>query len=277
MAEQRYLAVLAVIADGHEVGSVAQQWGVSRQTLHTWLSRYETAGLEGLSDRSHRPGSCPHQMPPLVEAAVLELRRVHPAWGPRRIVVELARRGVAPLPNESGVYRALRRALHPLRQTRPTRSAGPHPTTPSPCRLPRNRGPVTSLLVGLSLAGMSPAMTVEGGTTAAVFATYLEKVLAPALRPGQLVVVDNVGAHKPERMHQLVHAVGCELVFLPAYSPDPSPVEEAFSKIKTRIKAAGARTRTALDATIAAALETVTPADAAGWFTHAGYFSPQPT
>ena len=110
-----------------------------------------------------------------------------------------------------------------------------------------------------------------------MFATYLERVLTPALRPGQLVVVDNVGAHKPERMAELVHAAGCELVFLPAYSPDLSPVEEAFSKIKTRVKAAGARTRTALDAAIAAALATVTSDDAAGWFTHAGYLNPQPT
>ena len=110
MAEQRYLAVLAVIADGHDVASVAQQWGVSRQTLHTWLGRYEAGGLPELADRSHRPVSCPHQMPPLVEAAVLELRRVHRGWGPRRIVVELARRDVAPLPSESGVYRALTRA-----------------------------------------------------------------------------------------------------------------------------------------------------------------------
>lgn len=109
MAEQRYLAVLAVIADGHPVSSVAQQWGVSRQTLHAWLGRYEDAGLEGLTDRSHRPVSCPHRMPAVVEAAALELRRVHRAWGPR-IVVELARRSVAPLPSESGVYRALTRA-----------------------------------------------------------------------------------------------------------------------------------------------------------------------
>jgi transposase len=135
---------------------------------------------------------------------------------------------------------------------------------------------VTTLLAGLSLTGMSPAMTVEGGTTAAVFAACLERVLTPALRPGQLVVVDNVGAHKPERMAELVHAAGCELVFLPAYSPDLSPVEEAFSKIKARVKAAGARTHQALDTAIAAALEAVTPDDAAGWFTHAGYLSPQP-
>jgi transposase len=75
----------------------------------------------------------------------------------------------------------------------------------------------------------------------------------------------------------VVHAAGCELVFLPAYSPDLSPVEEAFSKIKTRVKAAGARTRQALDAAIAAALEAITSADAAGWFIHAGYPTPQPT
>jgi transposase len=110
VAEQRYLAVLAVIADGHAVCSVAEQWGVSRQTLHDWLGRYEAAGLEGLVNRSHRPSSCPHQMPAAVEAVVLELRRMHRAWGPRRIVVELARRGVAPAPSESGVYRALTRA-----------------------------------------------------------------------------------------------------------------------------------------------------------------------
>jgi len=92
------------------VSSVAQQWGVSRQTLHSWLGRYEAGGLEALVDRSHRPGSCPHQMPPLVEAVVLELRRVHRGWGPRRIVAELARRAVTPLPSESGVYRGLTRA-----------------------------------------------------------------------------------------------------------------------------------------------------------------------
>ena len=106
MAEQRYLAVLAVIGEGHPVSSVAQQWGVSRQTVHAWLSRYETGGLEGPADRSHRPSSCPHQMPAVVEAAVLELRRQHRAWGPRRIVVQLARRGITPRPSESIECRA---------------------------------------------------------------------------------------------------------------------------------------------------------------------------
>ncbi|MGR7027699.1 IS630 family transposase [Geodermatophilus sp. URMC 62] len=139
--------------------------------------------------------------------------------------------------------------------------------------VPRNRGPVTTLITGLALSGMSPAMTVEGGTTAAVFAAYLQQVLLPALRPGQVVVVDNVGAHKPERMRALVEAAGCRLVFL----PDFSPVEEAFSKIKALVKAAGARTRAALDAAIAVALAAVTATDAAGWFAHAGYSTHQAT
>ncbi|HYN94424.1 MAG TPA: IS630 family transposase [Pilimelia sp.] len=143
--------------------------------------------------------------------------------------------------------------------------------------VPRNRGAVTTLITGLALSGMSPAMTVEGGTSAAVFAAYLQRVLLPWLRPGQVVVVDNVGAHKPERMRALVEAAGCRLVFLPAYSPDFSPVEEAFSKIKALVKAAGARTRAALDAAIAVALAAVTATDAAGWFAHAGYSTRQAT
>ena len=113
-------------------------------------------------------------------------------------------------------------------------------------------------------------MTVQGGTDTAVFATYLEHFLLPSLAPGRLVVVDNVGAHQPDRIRQLV-AAGCQLVFLPAYSPDLSPIEEAFSKIKELVKAAAARTRAALDAAIAAALAAVTAADVAGWFSHAGY------
>ncbi len=109
VAEQRYQAVLAVIAEGFTVTEVAARFGVSRQTLHSWLAKYEAGGLEGLVDGSHRPRSCPHQMTAEVEVAVLELRRAHPGWGPRRLVFELDKRGVVPLPSESGVYRCLRR------------------------------------------------------------------------------------------------------------------------------------------------------------------------
>src|SRR5215218_3994879 len=110
VAEQRYRAVLAVISDGRTVRDVAAAVGVSRQSLHAWLGRYEADGLEGLSDRSHRPRGCPHQMVAAVEAVVLEARRNHPSWGPRRIAVELTRRNPALRVTESAVYRCLRRA-----------------------------------------------------------------------------------------------------------------------------------------------------------------------
>jgi transposase InsO family protein len=120
VVEQRYQAVLAVIAEGRTVTEVAGQWKVSRQTVHAWLARYEAEGLEGLADRSRRPVGCPHQMPAAVEARVLELRRSHPFWGPRRIVAELGRAGVVGVPSESAVYRCLVRAglIAPVRRQR---------------------------------------------------------------------------------------------------------------------------------------------------------------
>jgi transposase len=106
VTEQRYKAVLAVIADGRTVGEVASEWGVCRQTMHRWLARYESDGLEDLGNRSCRPVHCPHQTPPEVEAVLLEMRRAHPYWGARRIAFELARKGVEPAPSESAVFAA---------------------------------------------------------------------------------------------------------------------------------------------------------------------------
>src|SRR5437879_4207507 len=110
VTEQRYKAVLAVIADGRTVGEVAGETGVCRQTMHRWLARYESDGLEGLGNRSFRPAHCPHQMPPEVEAMVLEMRRAHAYWGARRIAFELTRKHVESAPSESAVYRCLVRA-----------------------------------------------------------------------------------------------------------------------------------------------------------------------
>jgi transposase InsO family protein len=120
VAEQRYKAVLAVIAEGKTVTEVAAEWRVSRQTVHAWLARYEAGGLEDLADRSHRPATCPHQLPRELEAMVLELRRWKPYWGPRNLVLELRRRKVAPLPSQSAVYRCLVRAgvIDPVRGRR---------------------------------------------------------------------------------------------------------------------------------------------------------------
>ena len=107
VAQQRYEAVRAVIADGETVTQVAARFGVSRKTVHAWLAKYEAGGLEGLADGSHRPRSCPHQMPAGVEVALVELRLAHPSWGPRRLSFELTRRGMAV--SESAAYRALTR------------------------------------------------------------------------------------------------------------------------------------------------------------------------
>jgi transposase InsO family protein len=106
VAEQRYEAVRAVIADGETVTDVAARVGVARKTVHAWLARYEAGGLDGLADRSHRPRSCPHQMTAAVEVALAELRLAHPSWGPRRLAFELARREAVPV-SESAAYRAL--------------------------------------------------------------------------------------------------------------------------------------------------------------------------
>jgi transposase InsO family protein len=107
--EQRYQAVLAVTQDGWRVTEVAQRMGVSRQTVHSWIARYEQGGLSALADRSHRPATCAHQIPPELEAQICELRRLHPGWGPRRIEHQLARMNVEPLPSRSSIYRCLRR------------------------------------------------------------------------------------------------------------------------------------------------------------------------
>jgi transposase len=109
VTEQRYQAVLAAL-DGVPVTEVASRFGVGRQTVHRWLARYEREGLDGLRDRSHRPVGCPHQMSAVVEAQLLEWRRRHPGWGPRRLAHEAARAGLSPLPSRSGIYRALVRA-----------------------------------------------------------------------------------------------------------------------------------------------------------------------
>lgn len=107
--EQRYDAVLAVIREGMRVTEVAEKFGVHRDTVHSWLARYEAEGLEGLRDRSHRPRSSPLQMPAVVEARVLELRRNRPHWGPATLRHQLEREGVSPLPSISGIYRSLLR------------------------------------------------------------------------------------------------------------------------------------------------------------------------
>jgi transposase len=103
------------------------------------------------------------------------------------------------------------------------------------------------------------------------FETYVEQVLAPSLSPGQIVVLDNLSAHTGDRVHQAITTRGCQLLWLPTYSPDLTPIEDAFSKLKAFLRRVGARTHEALAEAIGRGLETITPQDAEGWFTHCGY------
>jgi transposase len=138
-------------------------------------------------------------------------------------------------------------------------------------RVPRNHGPNTTLLASLTLEGMGPAATLEGAVDSLTFAAYVEQVLAPTLRPDDIVVLDNLSAHQSGRARQAVEARGAQLWFLPAYSPDLSPIEEAFAKVKGLLRRAEARTREALEAALAQALEAITAQDARGFFGHCGY------
>jgi transposase len=136
---------------------------------------------------------------------------------------------------------------------------------------PRNWGANVTLLSSMSLEGMGPSLAVEGPTTREVFEAYLEKVLAPALREGQIVVMDNLSSHKGSRVRELIEGRGCELMYLPPYSPDLNPIEEAFAKFKGMLRKAGARTREALLEAMGWALDAVTASDARGFFEHRGY------
>jgi transposase len=136
---------------------------------------------------------------------------------------------------------------------------------------PRNYGPNVTMLGALSCTGLEALMTVEGATDADVFRAYVREVLCPTLRAGDLVVADNLSAHKAAGVQEAIAATGARLLYLPPYSPDLNPIEHCWSKLKTFLRAAKARTREALDAALTRALATVTESDARAWFAHCGY------
>jgi transposase len=137
--------------------------------------------------------------------------------------------------------------------------------------VPRNTPPNTTLIAALTTHGMGPAMVLEGATDTAAFVVYVEHFLVPTLHAGQVVVLENLSAHQHTRVRELVEASGCELWYLPAYSPDLSPIEEACAKLKHLLRHAAARTRAALIDAIATALERITPTDACGFFRDCGF------
>jgi transposase len=140
-------------------------------------------------------------------------------------------------------------------------------------RVPKDRSKNLTLIASMSLSGMGESMCIEGATDAKAFEVYVEHFLGPSLREGQVIVMDNLEAHRPERVRELIEARGAELLFVPSYCPDLNPIEQAFSKIKNVLRKLGARTHEALLEAMEEALSKVSPADAAGWFEHCGYRS----
>jgi transposase len=144
--------------------------------------------------------------------------------------------------------------------------------------VPRNHGKNTTLVAALAPDGLHEPWLIEGAMDTVTFEWYIAEQLAPTLRPGQVVVVDNLSAHKADRIRQAIEARHCQLLFLPPYSPDFTPIEQAFSKIKAILRGLGARSKEALQEAVRFAIEAITPHDAVAWFAHAGYALPaQPT
>jgi transposase len=140
--------------------------------------------------------------------------------------------------------------------------------------LERNTPVNTTTITSLTCQGSGPALLVSGSVNRASFEVYIEQVLGPSLRQGQIVIMDNLSAHKSARVEQLLAARGCRLLYLPTYSPDFSPIELAIAKVKAARRSAAARTREALEAAIAQALASITAADAKAFFRHCGYHFP---
>jgi transposase len=136
---------------------------------------------------------------------------------------------------------------------------------------PRNWSKNVTLICSLDAEGIGAAMSVEGATDGAAFETYVKHFLVPTLKRGQIVVMDNLQVHKMKRVKELIEEAGAEVLFLPPYSPDFSPIEEAFSKVKGILRRIGARTREALLQATGQALDAVSRRDAVGWFRHCGY------
>jgi transposase len=136
---------------------------------------------------------------------------------------------------------------------------------------PCNKGKNITMLGALSLEGLTASMTIEGSTETDIFLTYVQEILCPCLRPGQVVILDNLKPHKADEVRKAIEAVGAKIEYLPPYSPDFSPIEECWSKVKVLIRAQAARTYEVLDRAIIQAFNAITCHDVQGWFSHCGY------
>jgi transposase len=140
--------------------------------------------------------------------------------------------------------------------------------------VPRNHGKNTTLVAALAPDGLQVPWLIEGAMDTTTFVWYITEQLAPTLRPGQVVVLDNLSVHKAASIRQALEARHCQLRFLPPYSPDCTPIEQACSKLKAILRGLGARTKEALQEAVRLASAAITRHDAAAWFAHAGYALP---
>ena len=136
---------------------------------------------------------------------------------------------------------------------------------------PQGHWQTLTMLAALTSKGLQAPMTIAEPTDGDIFLAYLEQVLCPQLRPGQVVIMDNLSAHKVAGVRQLIEAAGAKLMYLPPYSPDLNPIEAAWSKVKQFLRSLKARTVDALETAVAEALAAITPENATGWFSHCGY------
>jgi transposase len=144
----------------------------------------------------------------------------------------------------------------------------------APGKAPKNWGKNVSLICAIDSEGVKPSMSVEGAVDGKAFESYIEHLLAPKLKRGQIMVMDNLSSHKSKRVKRLVEDAGCELLFLPPYSPDMNPIEEVFSKVKGILRKVGARAREALVEATGHALDAITLQDIRGFFSDCGYRPP---
>lgn len=162
--------------------------------------------------------------------------------------------------DESGINLALTRLYG--RASRGERAVG---------SVPQNYGANVTMIGALSRRGLEAPMTVEGATDGEVFSAYVKRVLCPTLKRGDIVVMDNLRAHKVSGIREAIAARGAKVLYVPPYSPDLSPIERCWSKLKTALRARGARTRRTLEHALKRALSTIPKADAVAWFAHCGY------
>jgi len=137
--------------------------------------------------------------------------------------------------------------------------------------VPRNYGASTSMIATIGIKGVEAMMTIEGSVDTIVFNAYCEQVLRPTLKAGDVIVLDNLGAHRASRIEEISNECGARVVWLPPYSPDFSPIELMWSKVKTYLKKVKARTQVELEKAIAAGLKTITVNNCLNWFRHCGY------